>query len=68
MPPDDFRAYQQILLHYDSPEVYQPWIKKMRPQDRLVLSFRGNPGPFLPELEWKYAVGTLWLGRQPRKN
>jgi hypothetical protein len=68
MPDDDFLTYQKILAQSGNPDVYRPWIKKMRPQDRLVLSFRGNPGPFLPELEWKYAVGTLWLGRQPRKN
>jgi hypothetical protein len=39
----------------------------MRSQDRLVLSARSDPTSFLPELEWKYAFGTLWLGRLPRK-
>jgi hypothetical protein len=68
MPPDDLRAYQQILLHYDTPDVYRPWIKKMRPPDRLVLSSHGDPASFLPDLEWKHALGTLWLGRLPRKN
>ncbi len=67
MPADDFLTYQKILANGGDPDVYQPWIKKMRPQDRLVLSARGDPAAFLPELEWKYAVGTLWLGRLPRK-
>jgi hypothetical protein len=67
MPTDDLATYQQILANSDNPDAYQPWIKKMRPQDRLVLSARGNPSAFLPELEWKYAVNTLWLGRLPEK-
>jgi hypothetical protein len=67
MPADDFAAYRQILISEDNPESYRPWIKKMRPQDRLVLSARASPATFLPELEWKYALGTLWLGRLPRK-
>ena len=68
MPADDFATYQQILANSGNPDAYRPWIKKMRPEDRLVLSARGNPSAFLPELEWKYAVDTLWLGRLPRKN
>jgi hypothetical protein len=67
MPPDDLNTYQQILQHFDQPDVYQPWIQKMRPTDRLVLSSRSNPSSFLPDLEWKHAVGILWLGRLPRK-
>jgi hypothetical protein len=67
MPADDFLTYQQILAHNGNPEVYRPWIKKMSPEDRLVLSASGDPSKFLPDLEWKYATGTLWLGRLPRK-
>jgi hypothetical protein len=68
MPADDFLTYQQILAHSGDSNAYRPWIKKMRPPDRLVLSARGDPAAFLPELEWKHALGTLWLGRLPRKN
>jgi hypothetical protein len=67
MPPDDFLTYQQILANSGDPEVYQPWIKKMRAQDRFILSARGDPATFLPELEWKNAGGTIWLGRLPSK-
>jgi len=67
MPPEDFLTYQQILANSGNADVYRPWIKKMRSQDRLVLSARSDPTSFLPELEWKYAFGTLWLGRLPRK-
>jgi hypothetical protein len=67
MPPEDLATYQQILLHFDTADVYQPWIKKMRPPDRLVLSARSSPASFLPDLEWKRAAGLLWLGRLPVK-
>jgi hypothetical protein len=67
MPPEDFLTYQQILINYTNPEAYRPWIRKMRPPDRLVLSSRSDPASFLPELEWKHALGTLWLGRLPAK-
>ncbi len=67
LPPDDFTTYQHILLNYDVADAYRPWIKKMRPQDRLVINSRGSPSSFLPELEWQHAVGMTWLGRLPRK-
>jgi hypothetical protein len=67
MPADDFMTYQQIVLHYDVPDVYRPWIKKMRPQDRLVVFSRSDPSSILPELQWHHAVGISWLGRLPRK-
>jgi hypothetical protein len=67
MPADDFQTYLQILLNHDEPDAYRPWIKKMRPQDRLVINSRGSPASMLPELEWQHAVGLAWLGRLPRK-
>jgi hypothetical protein len=68
MPADDLATYQHILANSGNPDAYRPWIKKMRTEDRLVLSARSNPSAFLPELEWKYGIDTLWLGRLPRKN
>jgi hypothetical protein len=68
MPADDFLTYQQILANSGDPAAYQPWIKKMRPPDRLVLSALGDPSSFLPQLEWRHAFGTLWLGRIPSLN
>jgi hypothetical protein len=68
MPADDLLTYQQILLNYTNPDAYRPWIKKMRPADRLVLNSRSDPSTFLPALEWKHGAGLLWLGRLPPKN
>jgi hypothetical protein len=67
MPADDFVTYQQVLANGGNPEAYRPWVKKMRPQDRVALNMAGQPSALLPELEWKNAFGTLWLGRWPRK-
>jgi hypothetical protein len=68
MPADDLATYRQILANGDDPDSYRPWIEKMKPADRLVLSASSNPSAFLPQLEWKRVLGTLWLGRLPRKN
>jgi hypothetical protein len=68
MPEEDFATYQRILANPGNSDSYQPWIKKMRPEDRLVLSARSDPSAFLPQLEWKYSIDSLWLGRLPAKH
>ena len=63
MPNADFATYQNILLTGGSdPRAYQPWVAKMRPQDRLAIRSAGA-APNIPQLEWKYADG-LWIGRR----
>jgi hypothetical protein len=63
MPPDDLKIYREIHLNEGDPEAYQPWIKKMRPQDRLAVARLTQPD--LPALEWKQGARGLWIGRQP---
>jgi hypothetical protein len=47
-------------------KAYEPWVKKMRPEDRLVIrGGRGSP-PNIPQLEWEYGVSGIWIGRSPR--
>lgn len=67
MPQDDLAIFRKIQRDYNNAEAYQPWVKKMKPQDRLVV--RGNPGftPDIPELEWYYAAKGIWIGRLTRK-
>jgi hypothetical protein len=62
MPPDDLKVYRDIHRTEGSPESYEPWIKKMRPQDRLAVSHAPTG---LPALEWKLAGQGLWVGRLP---
>jgi hypothetical protein len=64
MPPEDFATYQRILWNNGNSESYEPWIRKMRPQDRLVVDASGNPSGYMTSLEWKHAIGTMWIGRK----
>jgi hypothetical protein len=63
MPPDDLKIYREIHRSEGSAESYQPWIRKMRSEDRLAV---GRPArPNLPALEWKEGAAGLWIGRLP---
>jgi len=66
LPGEDFKIYHRILLNPADPEAYQPWIQKMKPADRLVIRVTGGPAPPIPQLEWGYGVGGIWIGRLPR--
>jgi hypothetical protein len=63
MPPDDLKVYRQIHSTDGDAEAYQPWIKKLRPEDRLAVT--RLPKPDLPALEWKQADRGVWIGRLP---
>jgi hypothetical protein len=63
MPPDDLKIYRAIHRNKGADESYEPWIKKMRPEDRLTVNRTFQPN--LPSLEWKRS-GDVWIGRLPR--
>lgn len=65
MPDEDFQIYQPILSNPNDPEAYQPWVRKMKPADRLVLRVVSGPAPPIPQLEWGYGVNGIWIGRLP---
>jgi hypothetical protein len=68
MPKEDFAVYSKVLWNFGDAKAYDPWVKKMQPEDRLVLrGGRGSP-PGIPQLEWNYGVSGIWVGRLPRKN
>ena len=66
MPKEDFDVFHKVLWNFGDAKAYEPWVKKMRPQDRLVL--RGGRGslPNSSQLEWEYGVSGIWIGRLPR--
>ena len=66
MPADDFNTYQEIFLQNGDAKAYEPWVKKMKPADRLVLRAGKNERPGIAGLEWDYAVSGIWIGRTPR--
>ena len=69
MRPDDLVVVRKVQWNFGDVRAYEPWIKKMRPEDRLVLRaswLRASGPPNIPELEWRYAVSDLWVGRLRR--
>ncbi|MGB7748268.1 MAG: hypothetical protein WBN75_13385 [Verrucomicrobiia bacterium] len=66
MSDEDFSVYHNIMWNFGDAKAYEPWVDKMRPQDRLVMrGGRGSP-PNIPQLEWEYGVSGIWIGRTPR--
>jgi hypothetical protein len=66
MPDEDLQVYNNILWNFCDAKAFDPWVKKMRPEDRLVVhGSRGSP-PNIPQLEWEYGVSDIWIGRLPR--
>jgi hypothetical protein len=63
MPPGDLKIYRNIRRSNQAAEAYEPWIKKMRPEDRLVTARPYEPP--IPSLEWK-RFGSFWIGRPPQ--
>ena len=63
MPPEDLRTFRRIQRDYDNMRSFDPWVRKMRPEDRLILYRRKPPGDFFPQLEWLWATSDLWIGR-----
>jgi hypothetical protein len=63
MPADDLKIYRTIQRTAGAIEAYEPWVAKMRPQDRLEVESPSEPR--LLALEWKRAGGEVWIGRLP---
>ena len=66
MRPEDLDVLRKIQWNYGDARAYEPWVKKMRAQDRLAIRGTSGAPPRIPELEWHYAVSHVWLGRLPR--
>ena len=66
MPPEDLKILRDIQRNFSRPEDYEPWVKKMRPEDRLMI--RGGPDspPKISGLEWHYIALNAWSGRKPK--
>jgi hypothetical protein len=64
MPPDDLQIYRNIQRNFGAYKAYQPWVKKMRPEDRLVIRSGPAAAPGVEGLEWHYTARDLWLGRK----
>ena len=65
MPPEDLAIYRKIQWNHSTEESFEPWVKKMRPEDRLIL--RRTSMPLIKELEWNNILAGIWIGRLPKK-
>ena len=68
MPDQDYAVYRRVLWNFGDVKAYEPWVEKMRPQDRLVIRGARNAPPNIPQLDWEYGVSGIWIGRVPRTN
>lgn len=64
MREDDLAVYRSFLWNEADVAALQPWLAKMKPEDRLVIEQPGKPP--IPDLEWHLAERKLWVGRLPR--
>jgi hypothetical protein len=67
MPKEDLDILRRIQWNDGAYQAYAPWVRKMRPEDRLVLDTGPGNQPRIDGLEWTYAVTNVWIGRLPRK-
>nr|HPG00629.1 hypothetical protein [Kiritimatiellia bacterium] len=67
MPEQDLDILRTLQLTYGDPRAYEPWVRRMRFEDRLVIMDPPDRRPRIPELEWFYAVRNTWIGRLPRQ-
>lgn len=68
MPPEDLALYRAMTDRRNRvPEMYEVWVRRMRPQDRMILETTGlrDPPP-VAGLEWHFYPPTYWSGRLPR--
>ena len=69
MRQDDLETLRKIQWNRGAAfQAYEPWVKKMRPADRMLLRGSGGSPPGIPELEWHYAATGFWIGRLPKSS
>ena len=67
MRRDDLDVLRKIQWNHGAAfAAYEPWVKKMRSADRMILRAAGGNPPDIPELEWHYAASGMWIGRLPQ--
>lgn len=65
MPEEDLEIYRGVQRSGYDPASLQPWIERMRREDRMLLRWPDVRAPPLPRLEWKRVEADLWIGRKP---
>jgi hypothetical protein len=71
MRPEDLAVMRKVHWNFGDLRAYEPWLRKMRSEDRLILRASSSHlagQPNIPELEWAFAANDYWIGRLPRTN
>ncbi|HEY1172104.1 MAG TPA: hypothetical protein VGH19_12090 [Verrucomicrobiae bacterium] len=64
MPPEDLNVFRSYQWNYGDTRALEPWIRKMRPEDRMILR-GGSATAAPPGLVWREGTPGLWIGRLP---
>ncbi len=67
MPKEDLEILRKIQKDFGVPAAFGPWVKKMRPEDRMILKSGEEHKPKIGGLEWHYIALNTWSGRKPQK-
>ena len=65
MQPDDLLILRNYQWNFGDARALHDWVRKMRPQDRMIIRAPGGSPPNIPELQWYYAATEMWIGRLP---
>jgi hypothetical protein len=41
---------------------FKPWVKKMKPEDRLIINYTPEKAPRIEGLDWHLVTGNIWSG------
>jgi hypothetical protein len=65
MPEEDLQILRKIQWNREAWVSFEPWVKKMRPQDRMWIEtgFAGSK-PGIEGLEWTKMTSYIWSGRK----
>jgi hypothetical protein len=66
MPQRDLEIYREIRRSRGATEAYEPWVARMRREDRLLIRLTSNAPPPVPGLEWYQVEFSMWSGRLPK--
>ena len=67
MPKQDLDTFRNIQRNNGLCTCFEPWVKKMRPQDRLIILNPSDKAPEIPGLEWHHIPDVVWSGRLPKE-
>jgi hypothetical protein len=67
MPKEDLEVLRNIRRNFAMPKYYEPWVRKMKHEDRLIIRGAPDSSPKIEGLEWHYIALNTWSGRKLQK-